>query len=94
MHLGIGGSITFPRASPARQAVANVPLDRLVIETDAPFLAPQSRRGTRNEPAYIVAALAVLADICNRSTAEMAEITTANALNLFGPRLRAVYDAG
>lgn len=81
--IGITGPVTFKKADDLRAVVARLPLDRIVVETDAPFLAPQQRRGKRNEPAYIpyiVKQIAVLHDL---SIEEVALQTTANARALF-----------
>lgn len=83
-YLGFGGVLTYPAAEPVRAAAAAVPLDRIVLETDAPYLAPQSRRGKRNEPAFMVEVAKVLAQVLGLSTAEAAARTTANARRLFG----------
>ena len=84
LYLGIGGVLTFPRSNEIRDAVAAVPLDRLMLETDAPFLAPQPRRGKRNEPSLLLAVLHELASVKNASEIEVAEQTTKNAVDLFG----------
>ena len=62
-YIGIAGPITFPNAGALRQMASHLPLDRLLIETDAPYLAPVPYRGKRNEPAYVRAAAATLAEI-------------------------------
>lgn len=84
LHLGIGGVLTFPRSNEIRGAVAAAPIDRLLLETDAPFLAPQVRRGKRNEPSLLPAVLHELARVKNASEIEVAEQTTKNAVDLFG----------
>jgi TatD DNase family protein len=63
-----------------------VPLDRLLVETDAPYLTPHPYRGKRNEPAYVPLVLATMAEVLNQPVAEIAAITTANAYRLF-PKL-------
>ena len=82
-YLGFTGPLTFKKADELRAIAAKVPLERLLVETDAPFLAPQPYRGKRNEPAYVAAVAERLAAIHLKSTAEMAAITTANAERLF-----------
>jgi TatD DNase family protein len=67
--------------------VAKVPLGRVLVETDAPFLAPQQRRGQRNEPAYVAYVAEKIAEIRGMSTAEIAQKTTENANRLFGEKL-------
>lgn len=83
-YLGIGGTVTYPRSDLLREAVAEAPLDRLLLETDAPFLAPQSRRGKRNEPSLLAQVIIEVARIRNTSIEEIAAQTTANAVRLFG----------
>lgn len=83
-YLGFGGVLTYPAAEAVRQAAAWAPLDRIVLETDAPYLAPQSRRGQRNEPAFMVEVAEKLAQVRHLSLAEVKEATTANARRLFG----------
>lgn len=89
VYFGIGGVVTFPNAGALREAVARaMPRDRIVLETDAPFLAPQPRRGRRNEPAYVRWVAGAVADCLGLDVAEVAALTTANARRLF-PRLAA-----
>ncbi len=80
--LGIGGVVTF-KNSGLQKVVANVGPEHIILETDAPFLAPSPYRGKRNEPAYIPIIVKKVAELCNRSVAEVAEITTVNALRVF-----------
>jgi len=82
-HLGLGGVLTYKKSS-LPQDIAQVPLDRLVLETDAPFLAPQPRRGKRNEPAFVPWIAEKLAEVKGLTFHEVARITTQNAVNLFG----------
>jgi TatD DNase family protein len=76
--ISFAGNITFPKAQPIRDAAHAVPLDSLLVETDAPFLAPAPRRGQRNEPAYITGTAAKLAELRNMDVSEIARITTQN----------------
>jgi TatD DNase family protein len=85
--LGFTGPVTYKKADELREIVARVPLDRLVVETDAPFLAPQQRRGKRNEPAYVAYVAEKIAEVRGLTTAEIAQQTTENANRLFGERL-------
>lgn len=80
--LGLGGSTTFKTAG-VMDAVADVPLDRLVLETDAPYLAPVPHRGTRNEPAYVRLVAERVADARGLTVDAVAEATTATATRLF-----------
>jgi TatD DNase family protein len=81
-RLGIGGVVTFKRASLA-EVVRKVPLDRLLLETDAPYLTPVPHRGTRNESAYIPIIAAKIAEVRGTSLEEVAAVTTASAQSLF-----------
>jgi TatD DNase family protein len=87
LHLGIGGAATYPKSETIRQAIAGVPLDRLILETDAPYLAPQRSRGKRNEPAFLIETAAVIAAARDEPIERVAEVTTEAALELFGSRL-------
>jgi TatD DNase family protein len=82
-YLGFTGPITFKNADDLRRIATAVPLDRLLVETDAPFLAPTPYRGKRNEPAYIPIMVERLASLRQISTVQMAAATTANAERLF-----------
>lgn len=88
LHLGIGGVATFKRSDATRQAIAKCPADRLLLETDAPFLAPQRHRGKRNEPAYLREVVEVIAAARGQSQEEVEEFTTSNARALFGLHTR------
>ncbi len=81
-HLGIGGVVTFKNATLA-DVVKAVPLERLLLETDAPYLSPVPHRGQRNEPAYIPLVAQRIADLRGISLDEVADVTTANARALF-----------
>jgi TatD DNase family protein len=83
MYLGIGGVITFKTAQPIRDAVAAVGIERLVLETDCPYLAPVPHRGQRNEPAYVTATAQKLSELLSLSPDDVAAITTRNARELF-----------
>ena len=85
--IGITGPVTFKKADDLREVVARLPLNRILVETDAPFLAPQQRRGKRNEPAYVTYVAEQIAMLHDFSNEEMARITTANAQRLFGSKL-------
>lgn len=82
-YLAFGGVITFPKADRVREAARRAPLDRILIETDAPYLAPVPHRGKRNEPAFLAATLRKLAEIRNAPEGEVAAATTANFERLF-----------
>lgn len=82
-HIALGGVVTFPAAAALQEVARRVPLDRLLLETDCPFLAPQSHRGQRNEPAYIEAVAAKIAVLRGAAAGEVARQTTDNARVLF-----------
>ncbi len=82
-HLSFSGIMTFKTAENIRRAAVFAPLDRIMIETDAPYLAPIPHRGKRNEPAFIVKTLELLAALRGISVDEAAAATTANARRLF-----------
>ncbi len=83
-YVGITGPVTFRNAQNLERVVAGLPLDRLLIETDAPFLAPHPFRGQRNEPAYVRLIAEKIADLHRLPVVAVAEATTANAKRLFG----------
>ncbi len=82
-HISFAGNVTFPKAQDIRDAARLVPLDRLLVETDAPYLAPQSVRGQRCEPAYVRHTAACLAELKGITVDEMATATAENAGRLF-----------
>ncbi len=82
-YISASGIITFKKSEALRQIFATVPLKRLLVETDSPYLAPTPQRGQRNEPALVVHTAAVLAQIKGITPAELAQITTQNFLHLF-----------
>ena len=82
-YVSASGIITFKKSEELRQIFAAVPNDRLLTETDSPFLAPTPHRGKRNEPAYVVNTAQVLAEIKGMNIEEIAAITTQNFFNLF-----------
>ena len=83
-YISIPGTITFPKAVEVREVVKKLPLDVLLVETDAPFLAPVPKRGRRNEPALVRHTAVMLAEVKGISLEEAARATTRNARNLFG----------
>jgi TatD DNase family protein len=83
LYLGIGGILTFRRSDELRATVRELPLDRLLLETDAPYLAPEPFRGQRNEPAHVAVVAARLAAIKQISTGEVERTTAANFFRLF-----------
>ena len=83
-HLSFAGPITYPRNSALRAAAAYAPADRILVETDAPYLPPQQWRGQENRPAYIVETIKQLAAERQITFEDAAQITTANGRRLFG----------
>jgi TatD DNase family protein len=83
LSISFSGIVTFKNSHGLRDIARIVPMDRLLIETDAPFLAPVPHRGKRNEPAFVSATAAVLAEVKGVSVATLAARTSANALRLF-----------
>jgi TatD DNase family protein len=94
MYLGIGGVVTYPRSTELRDAVAAAPIERLLIETDAPFLAPQLCRGKRNEPALLPEVARAIANIKQMDSDALAAQTSINAINLFGASLADALRSG
>ncbi|HSU06172.1 MAG TPA: TatD family hydrolase [Acetobacteraceae bacterium] len=82
-YVSFSGILTFPKSTELRQIAADLPAERLLVETDAPYLSPVPVRGKRNEPANVTHTAAVLAGIRGLSNQGIAELTTANFLRLF-----------
>jgi len=82
-YCSFAGNVTYPRSTELREAAAQVPEDRILVETDAPFLAPQEMRGKRNEPAYVTATARLVAEVRGVSYAELEATVEANARRLF-----------
>jgi TatD DNase family protein len=81
--VSFAGNLTYPKAQPLRDVAARMPLDSILVETDAPWLAPAPRRGQRNEPALVVQTAQVLAGLLNAKPNEIAAATTTNFFRLF-----------
>ena len=82
-YLGVDGPLTYPSAKGLREVISKVPLEKIVLETDCPYLPPQPFRGKRNEPAYLTHVAKKLSEIFNRSEDEISNVTAANARRLF-----------
>jgi TatD DNase family protein len=82
-YVSFSGILTFPKSEELRDIARTVPLDRMLVETDAPYLAPKPFRGKRNEPAYVAHTAAVLAETLGIDTDEIGRITTENAFRIF-----------
>jgi TatD DNase family protein len=84
--ISFAGNLTYPKAQPLRDVAAQLPLDSILVETDAPWLAPAPHRGKRNEPAWVLQAALVLAQLFGVEEQEIASATTKNFLRLFDLR--------
>ena len=82
-YIGVTGPITYKNAEQKRQVIGNLPVERLLIETDAPYLAPEPHRGKRNEPAFVLHIADKIAEIKSHTPQEIAAATTENAARLF-----------
>ena len=82
-HISFSGIVTFKKSEELRETARKVPLSRMLVETDAPFLAPIPKRGQRNEPAFVVHTAQVLANIHGLDPQELAARTTENFFGLF-----------
>jgi TatD DNase family protein len=82
-YISFSGILTFPKSEEIRDIARNIPLDRLLVETDSPYLAPVPFRGKRNEPAFVAHTASVLARVHDMGLADMATLTTANFRRLF-----------
>jgi TatD DNase family protein len=83
LHVSFSGIVTFKTAEPIREAVRATPRDRLLVETDCPFLAPIPHRGKRNEPAHVALVAAKVAEVCGIPVEQVARISAENARRLF-----------
>jgi TatD DNase family protein len=84
-YISLAGIVTFPKAADLREVATRVPLDRLLTETDSPFLAPVPHRGKRNEPAYVARVVEALAALHQTDAQALAQRTSANFHTLFRP---------
>lgn len=82
-YLGFTGNITFSPEQEIHEVIKNIPLERILIETDAPFLAPTPHRGQRNQPAFVVEVARKIADLTGNSIEEVGKTTANNAIKLF-----------
>ncbi|WP_337180942.1 TatD family hydrolase [Shinella sp.] len=82
-YVSFSGILTFPKSEELREIAKSVPLERMLVETDAPYLAPKPFRGKRNEPAYVAHTAAVLAETVGIAADEIARVTTENAFRIF-----------
>lgn len=84
--VSFAGTVTYPKNGPLREAASRTAPDRILVETDAPYLAPQARRGQRNEPAFVVETLAAVASARGDAPAELGRRVSENARKVFGNR--------
>jgi TatD DNase family protein len=89
MYISISGIVTFKAAEALRTTVRDIPLERLLVETDAPYLAPVPKRGKTNEPAFVAHTVAKVAELKGVGTAELESATTDNFFRLFAKAQRA-----
>jgi TatD DNase family protein len=92
--ISIHCSVTYPRNERLQDVAAKLPLEMLVVETDSPFGPPQSHRGKRNEPAFVLAAAEKIAELRGEAIERVAGVTTANAQRLFAIEERPAVNAG
>ena len=81
--VSFAGNLTYPKAEPLREVAGRLPLDAVLVETDAPWLTPAPDRGKRNEPAFVTRTAATLAGLLGVSSEEIASATTQNFARLF-----------
>jgi TatD DNase family protein len=93
LYISVAGVVTFKKADELRATLGEVPLGRLLVETDSPYLAPVPKRGKRNEPAFVVHTAAALARLKGVGSEELARATTDNVFNLFSKARRPRDDA-
>ena len=91
LYISVAGIVTFKKAEALRATLGEVPLERLLVETDAPYLAPVPKRGKRNEPAYVVHTAAALAEVKGVSVQELTQITGDNVFHLFAKARRPAH---
>jgi TatD DNase family protein len=84
-HVSLSGIVTFPRALELKDVATMVPLERLLIETDSPFLAPVPHRGTRNEPAHVVRVAETIAELRGATRDDIGAAARTNFERLFRP---------
>ncbi len=82
--ISFAGNVTYPKAQNLRDVAREIPLEHLLVETDSPFLAPQTHRGRRNEPAYVAEVAQTIGNVRNLPAAQIAETTSANFRRFFG----------
>ncbi|MDH5464606.1 MAG: TatD family hydrolase, partial [Thiovulaceae bacterium] len=86
-YFGIGGVLTFKNARKLVQVLEKIPKGKLLIETDGPYLTPHPHRGDRNEPGFTTLVAHKMSELLHMSFVEITQLTTHNAVRLFGPKL-------
>jgi TatD DNase family protein len=86
LAVSFGGTLTYPKNEALRRAAARASADRILVETDSPYLAPQGRRGQRNEPAFVLETLAAVAAARGQAASDLGRTVAENAQKLFGDR--------
>ncbi|MCL6479684.1 MAG: TatD family hydrolase, partial [Peptococcaceae bacterium] len=86
-YISVAGPVTYPNAARLKDIAARLPLDRILVETDCPYLAPQAHRGKRNEPAYVKYVVEEIARLREMSPAQLANAASANAAKIFGIKI-------
>ena len=83
-YIALGGVVTFKNAAKPKEVAREIPIDRLLVETDCPFLTPHPHRGEENEPAYVKFVAEEIAELKGLSFEEVSNATTQNAIKVFG----------
>lgn len=92
VYFSLGGVVTYPKATHLREVVKNIPLSRVLLETDSPYLPPQSRRGKRNEPAFLLETASFLAQMWGISLFDLRDKVEENFYSIFGKKLDLRYN--
>ncbi len=92
VYFSLGGVVTYPKATHLREVVKKIPLSRVLLETDSPYLPPQSRRGKRNEPAFLIETASFLAQLWGISLLTLREKVWENFYSIFGRKLNLRYN--
>ena len=93
LYISISGIVTFKKAGELREAVKTVPVERLLVETDSPYLAPVPKRGKRNEPAFTAYTAETVAELKGLDVAELGRITSENFFTLFNKTERSMIES-
>ena len=91
-YISLSGIVTFKNANKLRETIKNIPLERLIVETDSPYLSPEPMRGKRNEPSHVVHTAKYLANFYNVDEDEFFALTTNNFFEIFKKAKRPAYE--